>query len=49
MSKSKEELIESICQINSNATPEVLNNFTDEDLREYLESLLATEKIPSHC
>lgn len=37
---SKRELIDRICEINKSAKPEFLANFSDEDLRTYLEHLM---------
>ena len=44
MTKNKEELIQCICEINSNATPDVLNGFAEEELSEYLEELMESAK-----
>jgi hypothetical protein len=37
---SKRELIDCICEINRSARPEFLANFSEEDLRCYLEHLM---------
>jgi hypothetical protein len=37
---SKSELIECICEINRSAKPEFLADFSEEDLKEYLEHLM---------
>jgi len=37
---SKRELIDCICEINKSAKPEFLANFSEEDLRIYLEHLM---------
>ena len=37
---SKRELIDCICEINTSAKPEFLANFSEEDLKEYLEHLM---------
>ena len=37
---SKHELIECICEINKTASHEFLEQFTDEQLNEYLEHLM---------
>jgi hypothetical protein len=37
---SKRELIECICEINRSAKAEFLANFSEEDLRAYLEHLM---------
>jgi hypothetical protein len=37
---SKRELIECICEINKSAKPEFLANFSDEELRKYLDHLM---------
>jgi hypothetical protein len=37
---SKKELIERICEINKSAKPEFLANFSEEDLKTYLEHLM---------
>ena len=42
----KRELIECICEINAGATPEFLDEFTQEELTEYLERLMDLEKLP---
>ena len=39
MSKTVKELIKSICELNSNATPEILSSFSEEELRDYLRQL----------
>jgi len=36
----KNELIECICEINKGAKPEFLTNFSDEELKAYLEHLM---------
>jgi len=36
----KQELIESICEINKTAKPEFLSNFSERDLAAYLEHLM---------
>jgi len=40
----KNELIESICQINRGAKVEFLSKFSQEDLKAYLEHLVEVEK-----
>ncbi|MBN2455111.1 MAG: hypothetical protein JXB29_01015 [Sedimentisphaerales bacterium] len=37
---SKRELIDCICEINKSAKPEFLANFSEEQLRLYLENLM---------
>jgi len=37
---SKRELIDCICEINKSAKPEFLANFSEENLRVYLEHLM---------
>ncbi len=37
---SKRELIECICEINKSAKPEFLANFSEEELKDYLEHLM---------
>lgn len=37
---NKRELIDRICEINKSARPEFLANFSEEDLRTYLEHLM---------
>jgi hypothetical protein len=37
---NKRELIDRICEINKSAKPEFLVNFSEEDLRTYLEHLM---------
>ena len=37
---SKRELIDCICEINRSASPEFLANFSEEDLKSYLEHLM---------
>jgi len=37
---SKRELIDCICEINTTATPEFLEDFTEDELNEYLEHLM---------
>ena len=37
---SKRELIECICEINKSAKPEFLANFSEEELRKYLDHLM---------
>lgn len=37
---NKRELIDRICEINKSAKPEFLANFSEEDLRTYLEHLM---------
>ena len=36
----KRELIDCICEINKSAKPEFLANFSEEELRDYLEHLM---------
>ena len=37
---TKRELIECICEINKSAKPEFLADFSEEDLKDYLEHLM---------
>jgi hypothetical protein len=37
--KIVKQLIKSICELNSNATPEILSSFSEEELRDYLRQL----------
>jgi hypothetical protein len=37
---SKRELIDCICEINKSAKPEFLANFSEKDLKSYLEHLM---------
>jgi len=37
---SKSELINCICEINTSARPDFLENFSEEELHEYLEHLM---------
>ncbi|MCK4887594.1 MAG: hypothetical protein KAS96_09420 [Planctomycetes bacterium] len=48
---SKRELIDYICEINKGARPEFLANFSEEDLKSYLENLmeLDLEKLAFCC
>lgn len=43
----KKEIIDGICLINTNARPDFLANFSEEDLREYLEHLTELEPQPT--
>jgi hypothetical protein len=43
---SKKDLIEYICEINLSARPEVLASFSEQELKEYLDKLMASEKVP---
>ncbi|MBL7154693.1 MAG: hypothetical protein ISS79_13345 [Phycisphaerae bacterium] len=40
---SKRELIDCICEINTSAKPEFLVNFSDEELKDYLEHLMGLD------
>jgi len=48
---SKRELIDCICEINRSAKPEFLANFSEEDLKTYLEHLmeLNLEELAVSC
>ena len=48
MSKRKRDLIEYICEINSSARPEVLVNFSEVELGEYLDKLMESDNLPVH-
>lgn len=37
---SKRDLIDCICEINTTATPEFLEDFSEDELHEYLEHLM---------
>lgn len=48
---SKRELIDCICEINRSAKPEFLANFSEEELKTYLEHLmeLDVEQLAVSC
>jgi hypothetical protein len=48
MTKNKEELLQCICDINTNATPDVLSGFAEEELSEYLEELMESAKATAN-
>jgi hypothetical protein len=39
----KQELIDAICEINKSAKPEFLADFSEEDLRSYLDHLMGLD------
>ncbi len=40
---TKRELIDGICEINKSAKPEFLANFSEEELKDYLEHLMGLD------
>ena len=46
---SKRELIDCICEINKSAKPRFLADFSEEDLKAYLEHLMDLEELRVCC